>query len=543
MKLLFTFLLVLMGGGWCAAQEAYFSAMKDELARTQQKLQLKDSARPYFTTYVLTETAALHAQAAWGELEKSAASAPQEPFRQVWVNMIVGSPKANSNNFQAEHAHGVPYAYAPSMGYLPSGTYAGLREGFWRVTDAEYRKALEMFSQKEAYKRKKKLKNDAQDFAPAKSARFIGPLNTTTLDKPEDINRLASALSALGKKYPHLDIARAQVIGQRTNTWYLDSQGGRWRLGHTERGVRLAAQLRNQDGYKQNFETEFSYVDAPFPPQEELLEKADKWFAFVNRFYQAKKAEPYLGPVLLAPQAAADFIDLLFVPEVSNTTALLSDSGWVSAGKFKDKLGQRVFATGFTITDRPLLSHYKGTALLGYYPVDMEGVAAQDITLVKNGKLTDLPFSRSLTAARKSGNGHARMSDGKRPRAGITNLFITPEHAYTPEELKQKLIARCKELDLEYGYRLETLPAAGDALLTRIYVKDGREEPVYGGLVQNLTTRALRDILAAGTDEKTFNESGLAARSITVPSLLVDEVELGVSDEQPDRAPYVAKPQ
>ena len=543
MRLLFTFLLVLAGGGFCTAQDMYFSAMKDELARTHKKLQLKDSVRPYFTTYLLTERAVVRAQAAWGELEKSVLSAQDEPQRKLLVNMIVGNQQENSNNFQAEEAPGLPYAYMPSAGYWAAGTYAGIREGFWRTSDTEYRKALEMYSQKEAYKRKKKLKDTARDFAPAQSARFIGPLAAAAWGEPEEINRLACELSALGKKYTRLDIARARVVGQRMNYWYLDSQGGRWRLGHTVWSIYLAARLRNKDGYQQSFETEFNYVDTPLPAQAELVEKAGQWFAAVNRVYEAKKAEPYLGPVLLSPQAAAGFIDTLLVPEISNTTALLSDAGWVSAGGFKDKLGQRVFAPGFTITDRPLLSSYNGTGLLGYFPVDMEGVAAQDITLVKNGKLTDLPFSRSLPATRKASNGHARMAEDKRPRAGITNLFITPERAFTPEELKQKLIARCKELDLEYGYRLESWPVLGEMRFTRIYVKDGREEPVYGASVRNLTTRALRDILAAGTDETTFNDSGLDARSVTVPSLLVDEVELRVSDEQPDRAPYVAKPQ
>ena len=166
MKLLFTLLLVVAGGGFCAAQDVYFSAMKDELARTHKKLQLKDSVRPYFTSYVLTQSSGLRAQAAWGELEIAATAAQNEPLRTAVVNMIVGNAKENSNNFQAERALGMLYAYAPTTVYFPAGNYAGIREGFWRATDEEYRQALEMFSQKEAYKRKKRLKETGQDFAP-----------------------------------------------------------------------------------------------------------------------------------------------------------------------------------------------------------------------------------------------------------------------------------------------------------------------------------------------------------------------------------------
>ena len=194
----------------------------------------------------------------------------------------------------------------------------------------------------------------------------------------------------------------------------------------------------------------------------------------------------------------------------------------------------------------PLLQEYKGVALAGFSPVDAEGVPAENLLLVSNGKLLDLPFSRSLTQGRKKSNGHARVSFRQRPRAGVTNLFITPQETFTQQELEQKLLDRCRELDLEYGYIVESMPNAKDELpnITRLYVKDGRKEQVYGAKLQNFTSRSLRDILAAGDDETIFNlpEGADPARSFIVPSLLVDEVELVPSGKHPDRKPFVSRP-
>ena len=114
------------------------------------------------------------------------------------------------------------------------------------------------------------------------------------------------------------------------------------------------------------------------------------------------------------------------------------------------------------------------------------------------------------------------------------------------QELEQKLLDRCRELDLEYGYIVESMPNVTDELpnITRLYVKDGRKEQVYGAKLQNFTSRSLRDILAAGDDETIFNlpEGADPARSFIVPSLLVDEVELVPTGKHPDRKPFVSRP-
>lgn len=540
-KGLFLILCLLSSLAW-AQTDVYFKAMQDEMSRTQKQLFLKEAPKPYFISYHLFNNAGEVYQAVLGELVNTSNDPDFKGGLTGQVHMVVGDKKENSNGFL--HSY---YFYAPNQGFNLGNGYDALRLGFWGLSDLEYREMLEIYSQKEAFKRQKKMEDTSADFAPAKQGVFVEEEKHWDKMTPEEYEELVKALSNEATKYPHLESASAQIIVLPFSQWYLNNQGGKMSLSFLWQEVSFTARLRNKDGFKQTAVEQLKFVDVAQLPKEELMQKADQFYKKVNDSYAAQKAEPYIGPVVFAPAAAWKLIDLLFVSNISNTKPLLQMEGEdPTAGGFKDKIGQRVFAKPFIIEDKPLLREYKGTVLGGFLPVDAEGVPGENLLLVKNGKLLDLPFSRSLTQGRKKSNGHARMSSQQRPRAGITNLFITPQETFTRQELEQKLLDRCRELDLEYGYIVESMSRGKEPVpvLTRIYVKDGRKEPIYGAKIVGLTTRSLRDILTAGDDETVFNNYSASRprHSITVPSLLVDEIELTPTDKHPDRKPFVSKP-
>lgn len=540
--LLFIAVLFASVGAW-AQEDVYFKAMQDELSRTQKELHIAGSPKPYFTAFWLTKYSGGFYQSVWGELLSSPVHPPQADTLTGRIHMVVGDKKENSHGFL--HSH---YLYAPNEALNLGNGYDALRLGFWTLSDMEYREMLEIYAQKEAYKRQKQLMDDSADFAPAKQGVFIDTAEAVQPFEPAYYDELVKALSAEAKKYPYLEEAAAWLLVRPQTQWYLNSQGGKMRVSFLWNIISLGAQIRNKDGFRQQLETQWVFLDDDLPSKEELVKKASAFYQRVSEGYFAKKAQPYVGPVLFKPAAAQGLIKSLFVSNVSNTKPLLqSDGEDTTAGGFKDKIGQRVFAQGFVVEDKPLLREYKGKSLAGFLPVDAEGVPGENLLLVQNGKLLDLPFSRSLTQGRKKSNGHARMSFRQRPRAGITNLFVTPAKTYSSQEMEEKLLQRCRELDLEYGYIVESLSGADEGTLpniTRIYVKDGHKEQVYGAKLKDLTPRTLRDILAAGNDEETFQfpDGNYPRYSITVPSLLVDEIEFAPTDQQPDRKPFVSQP-
>ena len=117
-------------------------------------------------------------------------------------------------------------------------------------------------------------------------------------------------------------------------------------------------------------------------------------------------------------------------------------------------------------------------------------------------------------------------------------------------ELEKKLLDRCRELGLDYGYILHDFPMSNDGTVwraERVYTTGDRREMVYGLRLANLTTRALRDITAAGDQVETLwvgsdSSSNLPSQSVSSPALLIDEIEFVPSDKKPDRKPFVPKP-
>ena len=183
-------------------------------------------------------------------------------------------------------------------------------------------------------------------------------------------------------------------------------------------------------------------------------------------------------------------------------------------------------------------------------PIDDEGVEAKELKLVQSGKLLGLPGSRSPIAGQKRSNGHARFNSRTYPRAMLSNVFFTPKNPLSAEELEQKLLARCQELELEYCYIFPRFPVitGGKGELDfawRIYTNDGRKEPVYGLRLEGVTTRSLRDVSAAADDMSVshfVDNRNQMPFSVIAPSVLVDEIEILPTQRKPDRKPFVPLP-
>ena len=88
----------------------------------------------------------------------------------------------------------------------------------------------------------------------------------------------------------------------------------------------------------------------------------------------------------------------------------------------------------------------------------------------------------------------------------------------------------------------------------KLYVADGREEPVRGLRFRGFSARNLKDIIAAGDEPFVFHfiDSGSpfalmegtygAETSVIAPSVLMEDVEFKGTEEQRPRLPVVPHP-
>lgn len=522
-------------------QDEVFSAMRDELARTTKTLHVPGQPQPMFAAYKWEEWLSESFRASLGEL----LSVPQGetlPRRTALAHLLVKKGKENSGGFDSSR-----YWFAPVAVSGAAGGYDAVRQAFWNVTDTEYNKQLNVFSEKEAYKRSRQIQSSSPDFVSAKPAQYYEDPTEFSVDR-DYYARLAQRLSAVGKEYKRLEKSAVFINRVNSLTRYVQSEGGEYQTARAWVEIQLSAQMHNKAGVKETPSVSYYYAPEELPSEEDLLALAHRFFGGADAAYSARKAEPYLGPVLFTNRAAAGLLEILFVQNVRHAKPLLVESGNdYSAGKFKDKKGLRVISQLFDVYDKPSLREYNGQRLWGFAPVDDEGVAAEELQLVQAGKLLTLPSARNVPEGEKRSNGHARMSWEIQPRSALTNTFFVPKKALSEQELEAELLARCRALGLDYCYIADGVGAAGKTFgfsLQKIYVSDGRKEPVYGAKLQNLTPRSLRDIAAAGADEAVFNfqDDAQLFRSLVTPSLLVEEIEIVPDDVQPEKPALVSQP-
>ncbi len=544
------FLLLLLSlwlplGAAALPDNMYFRAMNDEMKRTQKELRVKGSPKPFFTAYKVAYSTVQRFSAQFG--------APYDSFHLPQTNLeaavyiYAGDAKQNSSGFVND-----TYYYRPTGTDAIPLSYDGLRRMLWRLTDLAYVAASDSYEKKEAYKRQKNIKTDLPDFTKSPKAAYVKDIPAFPVLDAQQYQQTVNELSLLGKQLPYLEHFRVGLDVSQQDIYFLDSEGDFYQYSVPSVYLSLSAALRNQAGYTETVSDNVPLVWGKALDQDFLLEKTRQFLARLQDTYAAQKPQPYLGPVLLEPKAAGGFFNQLFVRNANHSKPLLSAQSETdgTAGQFKDKLGMRVMSNLLDVYDRPQEAFFQGQPLQGFMPVDDEGVQAQPLQLVQGGKLLALPTVRSPIEGQKQSNGHARMSGATYPRAALSNVFFEPKQPLSKQEMENKLLQRCRDLELDYCYILPRFPAISGGqgevgFGWRIYSKDGHKEPVYGLRLTGVTTRSLRDILAAGDDAAVsyfVDGNTLISSSVVAPSLVVDEIEILPTQRKPDRAPFVPLP-
>src|SRR5204862_7090626 len=89
--------------------------------------------------------------------------------------------------------------------------------------------------------------------------------------------------------------------------------------------------------------------------------------------------------------------------------------GPAGADDLEKLLGKRILPTTFQIYDDPRPSRLQDTPLAGHYLMDDEGIPAERVEIVTNGKLQGMLMSRAPTKRFGASNGHGRRNSGEWP--------------------------------------------------------------------------------------------------------------------------------
>jgi predicted Zn-dependent protease len=518
-----------------AEKDPVLAAMLTELDRSMSQLQLPGFAKPFFIQYRIDEVDDFTTKADFGSSE-----GPNHAHQRVArVTVRVGDNKTDSSGGRGDGAI--------ELMVLENDSIA-LRSSLWSATDQAYKNALAAYAQKQAELKQVQTPPQADDFSQEKPIVLLAaPAPAMNLDENAWDQRVARASGLYRGDATEHDVqySSASFHARATTTWIVTSEGTIVRKSATEFQEAFGAGTQAADGMK----LDRSYSTAGSSPadldSEALFNKhAVEEIASLAELRKAPLVEEeYHGPLLMSADAATDTLRSLLATSVAATRPSLGTEARTN-GSFASSYHARVMPDFMSAVDDPALKTYDGKGLLGAYDVDDEGVPAQAVKLVTDGRLENYLIGRQPVRDFPQSNGHGRagITGPARPMIGV--LKITAESGLTNDELNKKLLDLAKDRGLSSVYFVETM--GGDRTPRLLYRMgaDGKRELVRGAVLSDIDERALRSsIEAAGKDLFVANFFGDPPTTVLGPALLFDDATVRRANQKNEKLPFYPPPE
>ena len=532
-----------------AVNDPILTAMKAEMERSRQKLKLPEMQAPYYIEYSVADSNHYSASASFGALT----SEQQTHSRVLSIVVRVGDYKQD-NSFQGTGL----------VDLLPmDDDVFAMRHAIWLATDRAYKQALGVYAAKQAMLRRYQVEQPVDDFSHEQPLTYIGDLAKLDVGK-QNWTQLLQSLSALYRQDPQLNNFTASLNFSAGTRYFLNSEGTVTRKPEQQYRISIYGATQAADGMmlERNY-GEVTPTLGELPSAEKLHAEALKLLGTLKQLRDAPTIrDSYQGPVLFSGDSA----DSVFAELIANNVVGIKPKPGSNArttGNYAGNYKNRILPAFLSIVDDPTIKAFKGEGLISSYEVDDEGVKAQPVTVVEKGELVNYLTSRQPIRDFPNSNGHGRSElsmFGLSTEAKASTLLLKPEQATAHAQLKQKLIALCKEQNLSYGYYVETMapamrepdgqeeaeaaPRFAPRLLYRVYVNDGHEELVRGAEFGGLDTRALRTSIVAMGDDPFVEGAGDEQAPITIvsPSVLFGDLEVKPSESGKDKLPQYPPP-
>jgi predicted Zn-dependent protease len=519
-----------------AEKDPILKAMLQELDRNKSDLQLKGFEKPFFIQYRIEDVDDFETKAEFGATEGSSRSHQ----RVARIIVRVGDYKTDSSSL---------HDGALQLTALNDDPIA-LRSALWAATDQAYKAALSAYAQKEAELKQVQTPPQADDFSREKPVVLLQTPLTLKFEETAWANRVArdSGLfrtdASVNAHQRDIEYSSTSFHGRVTTTRLVNCEGTIVRKSAAEYQEAFAVGTQAADGMRLERSyatTGVSLTDLDSP--DDFKKHALSLIASLDDLRKAPLVEEeYHGPVLLSSDTSADILRTLVATGVAATRPRLGTEARTN-GPFAASFHARVLPEFVDVVDDPSLKNFSGKDLLGAYPVDDEGVPAQPVKLVTDGRLENYLLGREPVRDFPESNGHARAGIAGPTHPSIGVMKVTADKGLSDDELNQKLLDIAKDRGLKSAYYVATL---GGELVPRLLYRitpDGKRELVRGAILEDLDQRALRSgIEAAGKDLWVANYLGEIPETILAPALLLGDVTIRRANEKNDKLPFYPPP-
>ncbi len=509
-----------------AITQEVIDAVAQEMNRASVGLRLPGAPKPYFISYKITEVDVSDVSASLG-----AVTAKQDRhFVSIEAKVRVGDYSFDNSNYVVPDAAGMD---GEAQITLPiDATPKSARRAAWLITDAAYKEALiQLRAKKEAGVSGVSVPSLSQ------SKSVVGKFNQNVQPKEKisELAKLAESVSGEFSKYPHIRDSRVSYTSFIERRWYLNTEGTSARDVRRVSGVVVTATSLAKDGQElADFVTHYDQSILGLPKAAALKKEAAQIASNLQKLSKAPRSDAYSGPILFEGQAAGAMVRHGLARHLGGTplpVGMAPQSAKLFGGAFHSKVGMRVMPTHVTVIDNPT----EGNASIGGYALDDEGVAAQKVVAIKDGKLKSLLSSRTPLKAKGSSNGHARrVGQGGVYHGSATNLTLSSKKGLTSAKLRKKFLALIRKEGLEFGIvvkkiddaavtsvaeysrrellrliKISDLSSLPPVLLAYRVYPNGKEELVRGLGIKPFDAKNWRNL--AGVGRKAFTYSYLAS--------------------------------
>ena len=541
--------------------DAILRALDKEMARSMT-LQLEDFETPYQIQYTVTDNKTHRMTASYGAI----VTANEGRARNFRSQIRVGSYELDNSNVGGGIGRRGGGGFGRGGGGGGVGTAlpldddeTALRKAIWLASDRDYKTAIELLSQKKRLIQERGDDERPDDFARVEPVQHFEPRADLKIDEKAWKDRLRH-LSGKFLDHKHIVDSNVRLQAVDGRTYLVTSEGTRIVSGDTSVMLTIQASALTEEG--ETVSDDLAYLaefPGEMPSDAEILADIETMAGGLARAIAAPRLDDYLGPILFDGEASPQLFQQLVARGAAAQPAAVGGGRRRRGGvqNLERFMNRKILPTAFSVYDDPRVEKVGDTPLAGHYLFDAEGVEAQRVDLIEKGRVQDLLMTRTPTADRSGSNGHARGAGG---RAAIGCLFVEMDGGLSSAELKEELIEAARAQGLEYGIRVTSLEGGagrnaqaalrraargrggfgggrggggagggglGDPVFVyKVYVEDGREEPVRGAEFDSITLRDLGMLTAAGAEPTVLNRLGAAPSSIIAPAVLLEEAEL-----------------
>lgn len=446
-------------------------------------------------------------------------------------------------------------------GYMPSPKQ--IRNMLWILTEDAVTSAQEDYLKVKTNALTSSQREDnSNDFSDkGKAASYYAPIADSPLISQQMLDEMIKRTDEYSAIFKNQDFILSSAVSYSAtlnNKYFVNSEGTKIVQGQILARLSYNITSRNKDGMileRGNY-YDFTTPDE-IPSSEKVISDIEQSIAELKTLQNAPAAEPFHGPVILRNRATGVFFHEILGHRVEGHRQKDDDFGQT----FTNKINEQVISPLISVYDNPTMKYFNNIPLRGYYAYDDEGVASQNVMIIKKGVLNNFLMSRSPIKGFDVSNGHGRKQAGYRPvsRMGVT--IVEAEQTVPFDTLKQMLKEEIKKQNKPYGLIIDDIsggftmidtsnPQAfkvNPLLVYKVYPDDRPDEIIRGADIVGTPLTSFNKIIAAANDYDVFNgscgaESGWVPVSAIAPSVLISELEVERVQRSYDNLPILTPP-